>query len=72
MCIYIVQNPNALDSKVLVDFDHIKKSLTIDDEGDYRLILPIMKWATETVSAVIFKLAISLCRTEENGVRSII
>jgi peptidyl-prolyl cis-trans isomerase-like protein 2 len=30
--IITLQNPNALDTKVLVDFDHIKKSLTIDDE----------------------------------------
>lgn len=28
------QNPNALDSKVLLDFDHVKKSLKVDDEGD--------------------------------------
>ncbi|KAL6530036.1 cytochrome P450 monooxygenase 65 [Orobanche minor] len=27
-----IQNPNALDSKVLVDFDHVKKNLKIDDE----------------------------------------
>ncbi|KAF8410229.1 hypothetical protein HHK36_002752 [Tetracentron sinense] len=27
-----IQNPNALDSKVLVDFDHIKNSLKLDDE----------------------------------------
>ncbi|KAL5706782.1 peptidylprolyl isomerase [Ranunculus cassubicifolius] len=27
-----IQNPNALDTKVLVEFDHVKKSLTLDDE----------------------------------------
>nr|XP_009617987.1 peptidyl-prolyl cis-trans isomerase CYP65 [Nicotiana tomentosiformis] len=27
-----IQNPNALDAKVLLDFDHVKKSLTVDDE----------------------------------------
>lgn len=27
-----LQNPNALDSKVLVEFDHVKNSLTVDDE----------------------------------------
>lgn len=29
-----LQNPNALDSKVLLDFDHVKKSLKVDDEGE--------------------------------------
>lgn len=28
-----LQNPNALDSKVLVEFDHVKNGLKIDDEG---------------------------------------
>lgn len=27
-----IQNPNALDAKVLSDFDHVKKDLKIDDE----------------------------------------
>ncbi|KAF3949707.1 hypothetical protein CMV_024459 [Castanea mollissima] len=27
-----IQNPNALDSKVLLDFDHVKNCLKIDDE----------------------------------------
>ncbi|KAL1316140.1 peptidyl-prolyl cis-trans isomerase CYP65 isoform X1 [Arachis hypogaea] len=27
-----IQNPNALDKKVLLDFDHVKNSLKIDDE----------------------------------------
>ncbi|KAJ8567344.1 hypothetical protein K7X08_019552 [Anisodus acutangulus] len=27
-----IQNPNALDTKVLLDFDHVKKSLKVDDE----------------------------------------
>lgn len=27
-----LQNPNALDTKVLVEFDHVKNSLTVDDE----------------------------------------
>lgn len=30
--IITIQNPNAIDSKVLLDFDHIKKSLKVDDE----------------------------------------
>lgn len=30
---YHVQNPNALDTKVLLDFDHVKNSLKVDDEG---------------------------------------
>ncbi|KAF5736228.1 peptidyl-prolyl cis-trans isomerase CYP65 isoform X1 [Tripterygium wilfordii] len=28
----VIQNPNALDSKVTQDFDHVKKSLEVDDE----------------------------------------
>lgn len=31
----IVKNPNALDSKALVDFDHVKKNLKVDDEGEH-------------------------------------
>ncbi|KAI4327346.1 hypothetical protein L6164_019819 [Bauhinia variegata] len=27
-----IQNPNALDTKVLLDFDHIKKNLKVEDE----------------------------------------
>lgn len=34
LCNVVLQNPNALDSKVLVDFDHVKKSLKVDDEGE--------------------------------------
>ncbi|XP_024973608.1 peptidyl-prolyl cis-trans isomerase CYP65 isoform X2 [Cynara cardunculus var. scolymus] len=30
--IITIQNPNTLDSKALVDFDHVKKSLKLDDE----------------------------------------
>lgn len=30
---HVLQNPNALDSKVTLDFDHVKNSLKIDDEG---------------------------------------
>lgn len=30
-----LQNPNALDSKVLFEFDHVKNSLKLDDEGEY-------------------------------------
>lgn len=29
----LLQNPNALDSKVLLEFDHVKNSLKLDDEG---------------------------------------
>ncbi|TQD92882.1 hypothetical protein C1H46_021515 [Malus baccata] len=32
-----IQNPNALDSKVLVEFDHVKNSLKIDDEDFKRM-----------------------------------
>lgn len=34
---FTVQNPNSLDSKVLVDFDHVKKNLKIVDEGEHAL-----------------------------------
>lgn len=30
----ILQNPNELDSKVLVEFDHVKKGLKLDEEGE--------------------------------------
>lgn len=33
LCKYALQNPNDLDSKVTLDFDHVKKSLKVDDEG---------------------------------------
>ncbi|KAJ0045280.1 hypothetical protein Pint_05128 [Pistacia integerrima] len=29
-----IQNPNALDNKVTLDFDHVKKGLKLDDEGE--------------------------------------
>lgn len=32
------QNPTALDSKVLLDFDHVKNSLKVDDEGEPQII----------------------------------
>lgn len=32
-CWSCLQNSNALDSKVTVDFDHVKNSLKVDDEG---------------------------------------
>ena len=32
LCVSL-QNPNALDKKVLLEFDHIKNSLKVDDEG---------------------------------------
>ncbi|OIV92843.1 hypothetical protein TanjilG_00977 [Lupinus angustifolius] len=32
-----IQNPNALDSKILLDFDHVKNSLKIDDEELQRM-----------------------------------
>lgn len=28
-----LQNPNTLESKALLDFDHVKNSLKVDDEG---------------------------------------
>jgi len=31
--VYYVQNPNALDDRVLLDFDHVKNDLKVDDEG---------------------------------------
>ena len=39
LCRYALQNPNALDSKVLLDFDHVKNSLKIDDEGQFSLLV---------------------------------
>ncbi|KAL1538503.1 cytochrome P450 monooxygenase 65 [Salvia divinorum] len=35
--IITIQNPNALDTKVLVDFDHVKKNLKIDDEESKKM-----------------------------------
>ncbi|GFP90289.1 peptidyl-prolyl cis-trans isomerase cyp65 [Phtheirospermum japonicum] len=35
--IITIQNPNALDTKVLMDFDHVKKNLKIDDEEQKKL-----------------------------------
>uniref|UniRef100_A0A1D1YC95 Peptidyl-prolyl cis-trans isomerase-like 2 n=1 Tax=Anthurium amnicola TaxID=1678845 RepID=A0A1D1YC95_9ARAE len=32
-----IQNPNALDTKVLLDFDHVKNSLKVDDEDLKRM-----------------------------------
>lgn len=32
-----LQNPSALDSKVLLDFDHVKNSLKVDDEGELQI-----------------------------------
>ena len=31
--VHVLQNPNALDSKVTLEFDHVKKGLKVDDEG---------------------------------------
>lgn len=31
--VLVLQNPNAVDSKVTVEFDHVKNGLKIDDEG---------------------------------------
>lgn len=39
ICYCTLQNPNALDSKVLLDFDHVKKSLKVDDEGQFSLLV---------------------------------
>jgi peptidyl-prolyl cis-trans isomerase-like protein 2 len=35
---FALQNPNALDQKVLLDFDHVKQNLKVDDEG---MIYPV-------------------------------
>lgn len=35
-----MQNPNELDSRVLLDFDHVKNNLKIDDEGLQYLAAP--------------------------------
>ncbi|EPS73585.1 hypothetical protein M569_01162, partial [Genlisea aurea] len=35
--IITIQNPNDLDSKVLVDFDHVKRNLKIDDEEQKKM-----------------------------------
>ena len=40
MFVGFLQNPNALDSKVLLDFDHVKNSLKVDDEGMLQPISP--------------------------------
>lgn len=32
-----IQNPNALDSKVLIEFDHVKKNLKLDDDELQRM-----------------------------------
>ncbi|KAF4402035.1 hypothetical protein G4B88_017547 [Cannabis sativa] len=34
-----IQNPNAIDGKTLLDFDHVKNSLTLDDEGKFHVSL---------------------------------
>lgn len=44
-----LQNPNALDSKVLVEFDHVKNGLKIDDEGELEAFFFNHHW-----SAVLF------------------
>lgn len=31
---HTLQNPNELDSKVTLEFDHVKKGLKVDDEGN--------------------------------------
>lgn len=41
ICLVFLQNPNALDSKVTLDFDHVKKGLKLDDEGKL-VALPAM------------------------------
>lgn len=32
-----IQNPNALDQKVLLDFDHVKQNLKVDDEEQQKM-----------------------------------
>ncbi|OMP01817.1 hypothetical protein COLO4_11575 [Corchorus olitorius] len=41
--IITIQNPNALDSKVTLDFDHVKNSLKVDDEGIMDTLLYFME-----------------------------
>ncbi|KAK9064898.1 hypothetical protein SSX86_016280 [Deinandra increscens subsp. villosa] len=40
--IITIQNPNSIDSKALVDFDHVKKNLKVDDEGNCSLFTNII------------------------------
>ncbi|MCI18171.1 peptidyl-prolyl cis-trans isomerase-like 2-like, partial [Trifolium medium] len=32
-----IQNPNALDQKVLLDFDHVKQNLKVEDEEQQKM-----------------------------------
>lgn len=56
MC--FLQNPNALDSKVLLDFDHVKNSLKVDDEGMLQPVAPsVACWKPldgDNIAAVVF------------------
>ena len=44
--VHALQNPNALDSKVLVDFDHVKNSLKLDDEGELYILSFLLRYRT--------------------------
>ncbi|KAI3824156.1 hypothetical protein L1987_05605 [Smallanthus sonchifolius] len=36
--IITIQNPNTIDNKALVDFDHVKKNLKVDDEEHMKMV----------------------------------
>lgn len=36
---FTVQNPNALESKALLDFDHVKKNLKVENEGEQPILI---------------------------------
>lgn len=40
----VLQNPNAVDSKVTVEFDHVKNGLKIDVEGLIQFLYSIKQF----------------------------
>src|ERR1044072_3202895 len=78
---YAVQNPNALDSKVIMDFDHFKHNLKVDDEGMLHpaALLSLMSYESCLVLMLLLLLFYSVLamtpsflflRTKENEFRS--
>jgi hypothetical protein len=45
----MTQDPNALDAKVLSEFDHVKNELQLDDEGNFFLL-----WIKAETSCTFF------------------
>lgn len=60
-----LQNPNALDSKVLLDFDHVKNSLKVDDEGKHLVSFLPCEVARQIIESS-FMLTLTYYRFEEN------